>query len=196
MSRACRSPPSISSSCHRNPTLQVKAWLCCDSLLFFLFELSYFYLETEAPWRISVLVVLSCMLFVPLEMIDWLIVLAITKAREQDVPVEIKQASELSGSCCCTAFWTNEAAVSGEIGVCTSPTMDFFLYDCWMVLKSEILEKYFAQKLIFSVALKRWTVICYTTWTQTQQLHLAIYLSAGIGKIAKTKQQNEPHATS
>jgi len=59
------------------------------------------------------------------------IALAITKAREQDVPVKIEQASEHSRPRCCNAFWTNEAAVSGEIGACACPpAMDFSLYDC------------------------------------------------------------------
>lgn len=58
----------------------------------------------------------------PLESV---IALVITKAREQNVPVKIKQASERSGPHSCIAFWTNEAVASGEIVACASPAKDF-----------------------------------------------------------------------
>lgn len=62
------------------------------------------------------------MLFVPLE---GAIALAITKAREQDVPVEIKQTSEHSGPQRCIGIRTNEAAVTGETGGCSSLAVHF-----------------------------------------------------------------------
>lgn len=116
--------------------------------------------------NISELVVLNGLLFLPLQRA---IALAITKAREQDVPVKIKQASEHSRPHSCIAFWTNESTVSGEIGACASPAIDFSLYDFeWRLNLRNQSEALGAQKLFSSVAFKSWTCLC---WKTSLQLH-------------------------
>lgn len=103
MSRACRSLPFISSSCRRNLTSQVKeihdkGKLCVVISL----------LNSSSFLCLALLLVgFKCPLRAP-QRIFWNI-LAITKAREQDVPVKIKRGSERSRPYCCIAFWTNEA---------------------------------------------------------------------------------------